>query len=98
MSVLDAKTIVCEVEKDMSDFLFARASLWFGIARTLDLAAQFDDYNISLNPEQADYLALRSDMNAVGQDFWAALDDTTSNLSEDATQSVEDEEGAALSR
>ncbi len=56
----------------MSDFLFARSSWLSGFARTLDLAALFDDYNISLTPAQADWLALHADSAAVYTDLWAA--------------------------
>ena len=56
----------------MSDFLFARSSWLSGCARTLDLAALFDDYNISLTPAQADWLAMVSDSGAVYKDLWAA--------------------------
>jgi hypothetical protein len=56
----------------MSDFLFAGSSWLSGAARTLDLAATFDDYNISLTPAQADWLALNADSGAVYKDFWVA--------------------------
>jgi hypothetical protein len=58
----------------MSDFLFARSSWLSGFARTLDLAALFDDYNISLTPAQADWLALHADALAVYGDLWAAYE------------------------
>ena len=58
----------------MSDFLFARSSWLSGFARTLDLAALFDDYNISLTPAQADWLALMSDSGTVYKDLWAAYE------------------------
>lgn len=54
----------------MSDFLFAGASWLSGAARTLDLAATFDDYNMSLNPAQADWLALNADALATYKDLW----------------------------
>jgi hypothetical protein len=56
----------------MSDFLFAESSWLSGAARTLDLAALFDDYNISLTPAQADWLALNTDAGATYKDFWSA--------------------------
>lgn len=55
----------------MSDFLFAGSSWLSGAARTLDLAATFDDYNISLNPAQADWLALNADALATYKDLWS---------------------------
>jgi len=56
----------------MSDFLFAGSSWLSGAARTLDLGATFDDYNISLNPAQADWLALNADALATYKDLWSA--------------------------
>ncbi len=56
----------------MSDFLFARSSWLSGMARTLDLAGIFDDYNISLTEAQADWLALQNDALAAYKDLWAA--------------------------
>ncbi|HEV8588167.1 MAG TPA: hypothetical protein VGQ72_04785 [Pyrinomonadaceae bacterium] len=57
----------------MSDFLFASSSWLSGAARTLDLAATFDDYNMSLNPAQADWLALNADALATYKDLWSAF-------------------------
>jgi len=56
----------------MSDFLFAGSSWLSGAARTLDLAATFDDYNVSLNPAQADWMALNADALATYKDLWSA--------------------------
>lgn len=56
----------------MSDFLYAGSSWLSGAARTLDLAALFDDYNISLTPAQADWLAMNADAGATYKDLWAA--------------------------
>lgn len=60
----------------MSDFLYANPSWLSGFARTLDLWAQFDQYNSSLTPEQADWLALMGDMRAVSNDVWTAWDES----------------------
>lgn len=56
-----------------TDYLYARPSLWSGLARLLDLRASFDVYNEALTPAQADVLALRSDWQAVGSDLWKAV-------------------------
>jgi hypothetical protein len=64
----------------MSDFLFASSSWLTGCARTLDLAALFDDYNISLTPAQADWLALYSDSAAIYKDFWKAYENCTKDI------------------
>ncbi len=58
----------------MSDFLFVRPRLWMGVARTLDLAGQFDEYNVSATERLADENAIRSDWLAVGNDFLCAAD------------------------
>ena len=57
----------------VSDFLFARPSFLSGMARTLDLGANFDEYNISNSPELADSRALYNDWRAVGEALLAAL-------------------------
>jgi hypothetical protein len=61
----------------MSYFLFVAPSVLYGAARTLDLFALFDDYNTSLTPAQADWLALQDDAAHVYQDFWEAYETET---------------------
>jgi len=56
-----------------SDYLFAWPSFVSGVARTLDLAGQFDEYNDSQNGEIADWRALFSDWRAVGCNFAEAM-------------------------
>lgn len=64
----------------MSDYLFATPTFVSGLARTLDLAAQFDDYNGSLTAAQADWIALQSDAVAVYDDFWEAWEEAEAEL------------------
>ena len=59
----------------MSDFLFARASFWEGIARLIDFGGTLDEYNKALTPEQADRIALEQDWIAVGKDLQWAMDE-----------------------
>ena len=59
----------------MSDFLFARASFWEGIARLIDFGGTLDEYNTALTPEQADRIALEQDWIAVGKDLQWAMDE-----------------------
>lgn len=66
----------------MSYFLFANSSRLFGVARTLDLFALFDRYNVSLTPAQADWLALQHDAAQVYQDVWAAYAECIDNSGE----------------
>lgn len=55
--------------------LFAMPSFLEGVARALDIAGTFTQYNTSDNPREADFLALRSDWRAVGDDFYTVLDE-----------------------
>lgn len=56
-----------------SDFLSATPCVLYGLARLLDLAGQFDTYNYSRTPEEADAKALYWDWRMVGHDLEAAL-------------------------
>ena len=53
-------------------FLYAVPSFWRGWARIMDFGGTLTDYNISLTPEQADYLALQSDWFVIGGDIMDA--------------------------
>jgi len=57
-----------------SDFLFAQPSFFTGMARTLDIGATFDVYNVSATTQQADARAIFSDWRMVGQDLAEAMD------------------------
>lgn len=52
---------------ELTTFLFARPSFWEGASRILDLGATLQEYNTSLNPEQADAIAQQMDWQAVNQ-------------------------------
>ncbi|NLF08135.1 MAG: hypothetical protein GX594_09180 [Pirellulaceae bacterium] len=60
----------------MSDSLFlcARPSFIEGAARILDFGGTMEEFNRSLTPEQADYLALRADWQQIGMDLAHAID------------------------
>lgn len=60
----------------MSDSLFlcARPSFIEGMSRILDFGGTLEEFNKSLTPEQADYLALRADWQMIGMDFARAID------------------------
>jgi hypothetical protein len=53
--------------------LFAQPSWLSGAARSLDLFATFDRYNVSATPEEADAEALRADFLASAEDFRRAF-------------------------
>jgi hypothetical protein len=57
----------------MSDFLFARPSFLSGMARVADLFGQFDSYNDSVTPVEADRKAALADWTAVGNDMRHAM-------------------------
>jgi hypothetical protein len=52
-----------------TDLLFARPSFLEGVARIFDLGGTLNEYNRSAMPEEADFVALRSDWEAIGMDF-----------------------------
>jgi hypothetical protein len=70
------------VHRIKSDFLFAQPSFASGFARTLDLFGQFDQYNQSVTPTEADAKALAADWFVVGQDIADAI--RQEQLQEDA--------------
>ncbi|MBI4494715.1 MAG: hypothetical protein HY690_18215 [Chloroflexi bacterium] len=53
---------------ESSSFLFARPSFIDGLARLFDFGNTLTVYNTSARPEWADFLALKSDWMAVGND------------------------------
>lgn len=57
-----------------TDHLVEQPSLMSGIVRVVDLFGQYDGYNISLTPRQADALALYGDWRVIGQDLWCTMD------------------------
>lgn len=67
-----------------TDFLFPRPSVWYGLARLIDLGAMLDSYNDRETPEEADRIALYLDWLAVGKDFRVAIEDSVQSQS--ATQ------------
>lgn len=52
-----------------SSLLFGESSFVEGFSRVLDLGGVAHEYNESLSPDQADRLALRADVLAIGEDF-----------------------------
>lgn len=54
-------------------FLFARPSFLEGIARLLDFGNTLTEYNTSPSGEAADYYAMQSDWEMVGQDLWSGI-------------------------
>jgi hypothetical protein len=69
------------VKKVQSDFLFAQPSFGSGAARVFDLWGQFDEYNRSDTPVEADAKAIASDWLVVGQDIYEAIEHYESECS-----------------
>lgn len=64
--------------KVKTGFLFADPSFLSGAARAIDLWGQFDDYNRSESPEEADGKAIAADWLVVGNDIQDAIEGTQS--------------------
>lgn len=73
----------------MGSYLFARPSFILGVASILDFGNTLTEYNYAIDGDQADYLALRSDWYAIGQDLRAAIRALGKELAEDATEGQE---------
>ena len=59
---------------ELATFLFARPSFWEGASRVLDLGATLQEYNSSLNFDQADKIAQQMDWEAVNQ-AWKSFEE-----------------------
>ena len=58
-----------------TDHLVAEPSFLAGCASTIDFFGEFDVYNQSTTPRQADAVALYSDWRVIGQDLWLVSDE-----------------------
>ncbi len=54
---------------DRTDILFNQPSALNGVARTIDLYATYTEYNYSKSSEEADRIAIFSDINVIRKDF-----------------------------
>jgi hypothetical protein len=63
-----------------TSFLFAKPSFIEGFARIIDLGTTLDEYNESITPEQADFLAIRNDWEVIGKDIVIAFEDEEKKL------------------
>jgi hypothetical protein len=68
-----------------SGFLFADPSFMSGAARVFDLWAQFDDYNRSDTPAEADAKAIAADWLVVGQDISDAAETCVAETESEVT-------------
>ena len=58
---------------DLFGFLYARSSFLEGLARIFDFGGTLNEYNQSLTPQQADFLALRADWLTIAGDLRNAI-------------------------
>lgn len=78
-------------EFDNSSFLFANPSYISGMANVLDIGATSANiYNASNSAEEADYIALRNDWFATGNDLRVAIDKYVSILSPEEERSSQE--------
>ena len=56
-----------------TNFLFASPNFWTGFGSSIDMFGVMFEFNRSLTPEQADWLAQQSDWLAVGHDISHAM-------------------------
>ena len=76
------------MEELISDFLFARPSLWEGIARICDFGNTLNEYNNSPSGDVADHIALRMDWATVGHNLRSAMREYAKEIKkEESTQS-----------
>ena len=72
---------------DLFGFLYARPSAIEGVARILDFGNTLTEYNRSLTPQQADFLALRADWRVAARDLGIALSEEIEELEQSKRQS-----------
>lgn len=60
--------------------LFARPSFWGGVGELLDFGNTHFRYNESLWPDYANYLAIKGDWLAVGDDIQSAIAQTRAEV------------------
>ena len=56
-----------------TDFLFPKRNFWTGFSSVLSIFGESNKFNTSDSGEEADYKALKSDWEMIGEDFKIAL-------------------------
>jgi hypothetical protein len=54
--------------------LFAQPSFLEGLARLIDVGGTLNEYEHMVSPEEANFLAIEADWEAVGEDIVAAIE------------------------
>jgi hypothetical protein len=67
---------------DLFSIVFPRPSFLTGAARVLDLGGVLTEFQLARPPAQPDWLALRSDWEAVGRDILAGITAVDQDLRE----------------
>ena len=57
----------------MTSFLFNMPSFLLGFASVIDIGGTLHQYNVSISPNEADTMALSSDVIAIGKDMREAI-------------------------
>ncbi len=52
-----------------TDFLFPKRNFWTGFSSVLNIFGEDKKFNTSKSGEEADYKALKSDWDMIGEDF-----------------------------
>ncbi len=78
LTIRQKEAMVLSMTRVLTTFLFALPRFTFGMARALDLGANFDGYNISRIPAEADTKALLSDWYIVSDDLLNAMQEVDS--------------------
>lgn len=58
-----------EYKNNRTDFLFKKRNFFTGAASVFNISAANKDFNTSATGEEADYKALKSDWEMIGEDF-----------------------------
>jgi len=66
----------------MTDFLYARPSAIEGVGRNMDFFGSMNSYNYSATGEEADQMAIASDLLVIYKDFYKAYSSTICQFEE----------------
>lgn len=86
MTTRKGTAIMKSVSSSWSYYLFAEPSFIEGWARMVDFANSMTEFNQSPTGEQANYIALTTDWQAVFDDVRAAMDKVTEELAPAASR------------
>jgi len=82
--------------KKLTGLLYARPSFTEGFARLIDFGGTLQEYNYALNADRADFLALASDWDMVGDDLRTAVNRYDLLLLQEADNLIAEAKAAIL--